>query len=172
LNRINLESLPMNTGTISNCLATVASELVNGAPKDGAFVLNRGDAGMLASLDRLSAAQASASSHGGATIAAHAEHVAFGLSLINRWAAGEANPWADADWAKAWRRTSVTDAEWKAVRDDLREQGRRWVDAERTPREVGELELNGLIGSIAHVGYHLGAIRQIEAHARGPKEGE
>jgi hypothetical protein len=30
---------------------------------------------------------------GKTTIAAHADHVYFGLCILNRWAAGEANPW-------------------------------------------------------------------------------
>ena len=38
-------------------------------------------------------------------------------------------------------------------------------------REVARPELNGMIGSIAHLAYHLGAIRQIAAAARGPREG-
>jgi hypothetical protein len=39
------------------------------------------------------------------------------------------------------------------------------------PREVQEIELNGMIGSIAHLAYHLGAIRQIDSSLRGPAEG-
>ena len=39
------------------------------------------------------------------------------------------------------------------------------------PREVTQVELRGLIGSIAHIAYHLGAIRQITASARGPRGG-
>ena len=35
----------------------------------------------------------------------------------------------------------------------------------RQPRDVDEIELNGMIGSIAHLAYHLGAIRQIN-HVR------
>jgi hypothetical protein len=31
--------------------------------------------------------------------------------------------------------------------------------------------LTGMIASIAHLAYHLGAIRQINKDARGPKEG-
>jgi hypothetical protein len=31
--------------------------------------------------------------------------------------------------------------------------------------------VRGLVGSIAHLAYHLGAIRQINKDARGPKEG-
>ena len=38
----------------------------------------------------------------------------------------------------------------------------------RTPREMQEMELNGIIGSIAHLAYHLGAIRQINQTLRGP----
>jgi hypothetical protein len=34
----------------------------------------------------------------GATIAAHAQHVRYGLSLMNRWAAHGGNPFADAMW--------------------------------------------------------------------------
>jgi hypothetical protein len=41
----------------------------------------------------------------------------------------------------------------------------------REPRDVDEIELNGMIGSIAHLAYHLGAIRQINQSVRGPVEG-
>ena len=47
----------------------------------------------------------------------------------------------------------------------------RWLGVVRTPRDVDEIELNGLVGSIAHLAYHLGAIRQINQSARGPAEG-
>jgi hypothetical protein len=33
------------------------------------------------------------------------------------------------------------------------------------------VELTGMISSIAHLAYHLGAIRQINQKIRGPKEG-
>ena len=160
----------MNTGTFSASLVALASELGLGTAKTGGFVLNRDDVGFVRSLDGLTAAQASASAHGGATIAAHADHVAYGLSLLNRWMAGEQNPWATADWSLSWKRTTVTDDEWKALRDHVREQVRQWVAGMEVGREVGTLELNGILGNIAHVAYHLGAIRQIDAHTRGPKE--
>jgi hypothetical protein len=158
----------MNTSEITGTLTTLFSELVEGAPETGAFMLNPGDAGLLRSLDRLSAEAASASSNGGATIAAHVDHLRYGLSLMNRWAAGE-NPFADADWSQSWRTTSVSDAEWKALREGLDDEARRWLAALRTPRDVGDIELNGMLGSVAHLAYHLGAIRQIDRTARGPK---
>jgi hypothetical protein len=41
----------------------------------------------------------------------------------------------------------------------------------KTPREVADVELSGMIASVAHLAYHLGAIRQINKDARGPREG-
>ena len=41
----------------------------------------------------------------------------------------------------------------------------------KTPREANGMEFTGLVSSIAHLAYHLGAIRQIHKDTRGPKEG-
>jgi hypothetical protein len=157
----------MNTSELAATLDTLFSELVEGTPKGASYMLNGGDPGLLRSLDRLSAEAASATTEGGASIAANVEHVRYGLSLMNRWAAGE-NPFTDADWSAAWRTTTVSDAEWEQLRAGLRDQAHRWREALRTPRDVGKVELNGIIGSIAHLAYHLGAIRQIDRAARGP----
>ena len=159
----------MNTSEIADTLTTLFAELVNGAPRQGTYMLNPGDAGLLGSLDRLSAEAASTSSEGGATIAAHAEHLRYGLSLMNRWAGGEPNPFATADWTAAWKTTSVSDDEWAELRAGLREEAQRWLQALGTPREVQPIELNGVVSSIAHLAYHLGAIRQIDRTTRGPK---
>ena len=69
-------------------------------------------------------------------------------------------------------KTTVTDPEGEAVRIQLRDQGAKWLVVLRTPREVQDVELSGMIGSIAHLAYHMGAIRQMSIHARGPAEGE
>ncbi len=65
---------------------------------------------------------------------------------------------------------TVSEHEWDTLRRDLQAEVTRWLDALRTPREVREIELNGTIGSIAHLAYHLGAIRQINSSLRGPTE--
>lgn len=158
----------MNTKEIVETLETLSAELVHGAPEGGAFMLNPGDPGLLRSLDRLSAEAASAMHGGGASIAAHVEHLRYGLSLMNRWAAGEENPFADADWSAAWRRTTESAEEWQRLRAGLADEAGRWLEALRTPRDVVPIELNGMLGSVAHLAYHLGAIRQIDRTARGP----
>jgi hypothetical protein len=163
----------MRTDELTRSLTTLFSELVDGAKgaPGSAFVLNSGDAGLLASLDRLSAEDASRSVDGGATIAAHAQHVRYGLSLMNRWASEGGNPFADARWDEAWKTSRVGDGEWQEIRDGLRDEAHRWLRALGTPREVRTVELSGMIASIAHLAYHLGAVRQIAAGARGPREG-
>ena len=81
----------MNTREIAPSLTTLFGELVEGVRTTEAYVLNQGDPGLLRSLDTLDAAAASRVNAGGSSIAAHVDHVRYGLSLLNRWAAGE-NP--------------------------------------------------------------------------------
>jgi hypothetical protein len=157
----------MNTSELAETLTTLLSELVNGAPEGGAYMLNGGDPGLLRSLDRLSAEAASTIVSGGSSIAAHVEHLRYGLSLMNRWAGGE-NPFRDADWSQSWLHTTVTEDEWARRRAALRDEAERWRQALGTPRDVARIELNGMIGSIAHLAYHVGAIRQMDRTARGP----
>ena len=163
----------IQTDRITRSLTTLFSELIEGAkaPVGGNFVLNSGDSGMLASLDKLSSDAASRSTNGGATIAAHAQHVRYGLSLMNKWAREGGNPFADANWDAAWKVTSVEGDLWDEIRAGLRGECTRWREMLRSPRDVSVTELNGMIGSIAHTAYHLGAIRQIDKGARGPREG-
>jgi hypothetical protein len=161
----------MNTTDISKTLGTLLGELVDGSSKDGGYMLNPGDAGLLRSLEKLSAAEASARTPTGSSIAAHVDHLRYGLSLMNRWSQGE-NPFGSADWSASWRKTTVSDAEWQQLRADVRAEATRWRGVVSTPRDVDEIELNGVIGSIAHLAYHLGAIRQINQSLRGPAEGE
>jgi hypothetical protein len=159
----------IRTDDFSATLATLFRELVAGAPASGGYMLNAGDRGLLASLDRLSAAAASAVTRTGSSVAAHVDHLRYGLSLMNRWGAGE-NPFEAADWSASWRKTTVAEDEWQRLRAELRVEADRWLNVLRTPREVEEIELNGMIGSVAHLAYHLGAIRQIDQTLRGPAE--
>ena len=162
----------MNTSSLSTTLARLFGELVDGAnAPNGAFILNTGDRGLLRSLETLSAADVSSSVNGGATIAAHAQHVRYGLALMNRWAREGGNPFADATWDAAWKISAVDAGQWDEIRSGLRDEARRWLQVLETPREVADVELSGMIASIAHLAYHVGAIRQISKSARGPREG-
>jgi hypothetical protein len=159
----------VSPGSFAQILPTIFRELVFGSPdpKARTYVLNQGDPGLLASLDALSSAAASAT-HGGASIAAHVDHLRYGLSLLNRWANGVPPPWPDMDWTASWRKTVVSDTEWRALRDALSREAARWEQALRSSREVSDVEAGWMSGSVAHLAYHLGAIRQIDRATRGP----
>src|SRR5215467_7310422 len=153
----------MRTTDPSPALARLFSELIDGvsSTSGGGFVLNTGDVGLLRSIKKLSAADASESSNGGATIAAHVQHVRYELSLMNRWASQGGNPFADAKWNEAWKTSTVDLRAWAEICQGFEEEAHRWLDVLRTLREDTEVELTGLVGSVAHLAYHLGAIRQI-----------
>ncbi len=162
----------MRTTEMSPALRRLFSELVDGATAgDGAFILNSGDAGLLGSLDKISADDASRSVNDGATIAAHAQHLRYGLSLMTQWTRDGGNPFANARWDEAWAISAVDEIAWTDIRNGLSHEAHEWVKMLNSPREVSDVELTGMIASIAHCAYHLGAIRQIDKNARGPKEG-
>ena len=157
---------------IHHSLRHLFSEFVDGPVDDaGAYMLNTGDIGLLRSLDNVSPAHASHAVDGGATIAAHAQHIRFGLSLMNSWATHGGNPFANAAWDDAWKVSAVSEAQWAEIRRGLRDEAQRWLNVLGAPRETTPVELTGMISSIAHLAYHLGAIRQISKAARGPRKG-
>src|ERR1051325_6030374 len=90
---------------------------------------------------------------------------------MNRWAVESGNPFAEAKWDEAWKTTDVDASQWQEIRNGLREETRRWRLGLGSPRDVSEVEVAGMIASIAHLAYHLGAIRQIDKSLRGPREG-
>jgi hypothetical protein len=161
----------MRTDQLTGILDNLFGELMHGVSGKGGFMLNPKDRGLLRSLERVPASEAMAPTRTGSSIATHVAHLAYGLSLMNRWSQGE-NPFADADWGASWKPRHLTETDWEGLRIQLRDEAAKWLTVLRTPREVQDVELSGMIGSIAHLAYHMGAIRQISIHARGPAESE
>lgn len=154
---------------LHDALSTLLRELVHGTSPEGGFILNFGDAGLLRSLDGLSAEAASAPAPaGGASIAAHVDHLRYGFELLNRWSEGEM-PFADADYGTAWQNGTVSPEEWQASRAALGREIAKWERVVAEPREMSQLELNGVVASVAHLAYHLGAMRQINKSIQGPR---
>jgi hypothetical protein len=149
-------------------LSALLRELLDGADPVTAWVLNPGDPGLFRSLDKLSAAEASARpASGGPSIAAHVDHLRYGFALLNQLSRGE-NPFAAASFSASWQRLTVTEAEWTQLRDQLRAEGRAWQEAFQALKPMPTDELNGVVGSVVHLAYHMGAIRQVARSIRGP----
>ena len=154
----------MSDKVFRRALCKLLTEIFDGPPGSEAYLLNPGDPGLPRQLDTISARDASTRPMPGkTTIAAHIDHVHFGLTLLNRWANGEPNPWSDADWNLSWKKTAVTESEWSTLRSNLRRQAEAWrkVVTERT--DWDDTTAAGALSSAAHTAYHLGAIRQIIA---------
>jgi len=145
-------------------LFKLLNEIFDGPPAGEAYLYNPGDPGLLGQLETVSASAASKRPMPGKTsVASHVDHVHYGFTLLNRWAAGEANPWAGADWNASWQRTTVSDAQWRALRDNLRREADKWRNMVRTRTDWNDMTAAGALSSAAHTAYHIGAVRQILA---------
>lgn len=157
------------TASIHDALSAVLAELLDGASPDSGWVLNPADPGILRPLRALSAEDASRIPPGGtSSIAAHVDHLRYGLNLWNRWSNGE-SPFADADWSASWKRTAVSDREWAALVQELEREGRTLHRAFQTRRELRDDALTGYVAVVVHLAYHVGAIRQMSQALRGPR---
>lgn len=158
------------SASVHDALSTLLSELLDGASVDSGWVLNPKDPGILKPLRSLSANDASNVPEGGtSSVAAHVGHLRYGLNLMNRWSKGE-SPFSDADWSQNWRHITVSDSEWTELRSAFERESREWLQAIKTPRVFTDEELKGYIASVVHLAYHIGAIRQMNAALRGPKD--
>lgn len=126
------------------------------------FIDNRPGTGMLATLDALSAVQASQpSGAGGGTIAAHVHHVCFSLAEAASFIRGDHSP---RDWSQSWAVKTVDDAAWSELRARARRAYEDLMRAIESHALTDEMAFGGTMGVVAHMAYHLGAIRQKAAH--------
>lgn len=88
-------------------------------------------------------------------------------NVLNR-ASGSHPASQPSDWTASWKKNAVSDDEWRALRDELGREMHAWIAALREPREVSDVEAGWILGCLAHVAYHFGAIRQIDRAACGP----
>jgi glutathione S-transferase len=153
---------------VPQVLTSLFLEIVDGPPGDMAFIVNPGDPGLLASLAALPASAASARPNGRSSVAAHVQHLRYGFTLLNRWAGGDQNAFADASFAESWSHQQVNDEEWHALRQALAEETRQWLARLETSRDWDAVTLSGFVSSVAHTAYHLGAFRQLVPAAAGP----
>ncbi len=152
----------------TKALGDLFNDLISGTSPSGSWVLNHDDHGLLKSLDVLTSEQASrVPADGGSSIAAHIEHLRYGFQLFNRWSEGDEQALAGADFGAAWRRNTVSQEEWAALRKDLAREALAWRKSLEDSKNGGP-GADARIASVVHLAYHLGAIRQINRLLRGP----
>lgn len=149
---------------VKGWLEVLKEALEGGQPGQGTAFLDgtrpdgSGNHGLLATLDALSAEQASKPTALGMSVAAQAAHTAFHMEATVRWVQGDRGPF---DWKGSFAPDRVSEGEWAALRTRVRTAYANVVTlANQTPGWDGD-EPGGLAATLAHVCYHLGAIRQI-----------
>jgi hypothetical protein len=114
------------------------------------------DTALLGTLAKLSASQAS-QPIAGSSIAAHLHHVTFGLGASAGWISGDRS---SRDWQESWRVKAVDEAAWSQLQQELR-KGYKELQQAIESHGASSLEAaGGALGALAHIAYHLGAIRQ------------
>ena len=139
-------------------------ETFHGPSEQGSAYLDRGT-GFSQTLGSVTAEQASTPAFPGATtIAAQVFHTRYYLDVLMVYARG-GKP--DSDWAGSWARSTVSEAEWRELRDSLQDKYasvRSALENEALPDDAFG---GAMLAVLAHSAYHLGAVRQqLSAHAR------
>lgn len=135
----------------------VLAEAFEGPHESWSYFTDTGrDGGLFGTLERLDA-QAASRTLGRTSIAAHVNHVTFGLHASARWIEGNRTTHS---LAQSWNVSTVDDREWHRAREQLRAA---YTDMRRVIELFAmesEEAMAGAVGALAHVAYHLGAIRQ------------
>lgn len=121
------------------------------------------NSGVFATLDGLSAEQASRPTALGTGVAAHAAHVAYHLEVTLRWVNGDRGPF---DWPGSFEPRAVDEAGWAAARTRVRLAYEALVAHAAGAPEWNEDLAGAIAASVAHAAYHLGAIRQVAKLAK------
>jgi hypothetical protein len=134
------------------------AELFGVSDSPSGYFLDTGQSGLLRTIDKLTAEQASAGGEAGeTTTAAHCNHILF---LLNFFATVERGEKASPDWESSWAVSVVDDASWQSLRSALRSAYNDIV-ARLTARNPWPDEAVGpTMLLLVHCAYHLGEIRQ------------
>lgn len=152
-------SPPPSTPVLRRQLEALLREALEGPREAWSYFTDHGaSAGLLGTIGERSAGEVNRPGEGGtASVAAHIHHVAFGMEASVAFIRGDRTP---RDWKESWISTPVDEARWREIRERLKEA---YQDLLRTLREAdlsSDEAFGGALAAVAHVAYHLGAVRQ------------
>jgi hypothetical protein len=138
-------------------LAAVLREALQGSPERWSYFTDSGQkGGFFGTLTPLTAVDASLPL-AGTSIAAHVHHVAWGMDATAAWIRGDRKA---RDWKESWKITSVNEEAWTRLVGELRRQYDHLRQTIQSHALDGEEAFGGALGALAHLAYHLGAVRQ------------
>lgn len=138
-------------------LLAVLQEGLEGSPFPwNYFTDGRAETALLGTLAALDAEQASRVVQG-SSVAAHAHHVAFAARATSRWIAGNREA---VDWNASWAVQRVDASGWSQLQGEVRAACDALRTAVETYAGTSPEATGAALGAVAHLAYHLGAIRQ------------
>ena len=157
----------MSTPTLKDTFLAQVVDLLRetfegGLPGQGTQYLDH-SSGIRSTLESLSAEEVSRRLEGHPSIAAHARHMNFHLRVTSEWILGDHSR---RDWVQSFEPQTVNAQEWERLKQDLEASRRELVRVIESLTPERFAEEGGAIGAIAHLAYHLGAIRQLMHRVR------
>lgn len=147
----------MKDAMLAQTLELVRETFEGGLPGQGTQYLDH-DSGVRNTLRRISAEQASQRPDGHPSIAAHVRHVNFLIRASAEWMQGDHGT---RDWAGSFEPQTVTPDDWARLQEEL-ERSRAELERVLQSLSAEQLVEEGAgMGVVAHLAYHLGAIRQL-----------
>ena len=138
--------------------------LHGGKPNQGTHFLDHTNAdgssnqGFFAALDSLSAVQASAPTVLNSSIAAHTAHSAFHIEATIRFSQGDRGP---NDWQGSFEPRVVDELEWAVQRQRLKNAYSSILGLAQSTSVWDKNSATGMMATLAHLTYHLGAVKQL-----------
>jgi len=94
------------------------------------------------------------------SVADQVSHVAFLMNASARSLRGDAHSPSQEQWQASWATVDLDEPTWRRLREELRDAYGDLRDAIRSAGSLNAEALEIAIGVLAHVAYHLGAIKQ------------
>ncbi len=125
------------------------------------YYLDRHSGGLMGTLEKITAAQASSSFKPGmTTIAGHVFHTDFYLSkVVVQSLRGQ--DVGKLDWDQSWILKTVTELEWEELKQHLRETCQTVLELVKARETWDDQPITDAMVGLAHTAYHVGAIRQM-----------
>lgn len=137
-------------------LLAALSEGFEGPKSSISYYLDGGpDAGLRRTLASLSAEEASRD-WGGNSVAAHAHHILFSFDAFGAYITGDHT---QRDWNESWTVNTVDAAQWETLQQNLADRYTALRALVKTLPD-DEKAIGAAIAAVAHLAYHIGAIRQ------------
>lgn len=141
-------------------LTAVLDEAFEHPPKPWSYFTDPSpDAGYIGTLAKLSAAEAR-EVVGGTSIAGQVQHVIFAMEASAAFIQGNPDSPSLEQWQQSWQVQELDDTAWAQMQQDLRDAYQRLRRVIESDGTASAQSFGGAIGAIAHVAYHLGAIKQ------------